>query len=70
MCNFSVDVRIFSFNLILSMDFMMKISDFVTNGLATVKEGEVKEAAIEPVPIVKENDPKTVSIQSITYICL
>lgn len=31
---FTVDMRIFSFNLILAMDFLNKIAEFMTTGLA------------------------------------
>lgn len=41
----AVDLRISSFNLILAMDFMKKLADFMTTGLETehVKKEEKKE---------------------------
>lgn len=60
-----LDVRVFSFNLILSMDFMMKISDFVTSGLAVVN-AESKpqiENKVDDTKVIKplKSDSKAVS---------
>lgn len=46
---FTVDIRVFSFNLILAMDFLNKIGEFATTGLAdetpaVISKEEVKSA--------------------------
>lgn len=60
-----LDVRVFSFNLILSMDFMMKISDFVTSGLAVVNSENKSQNGnkIDDAQFVKQpkSDSKAVS---------
>lgn len=41
-------MRIFSFNLILAMDFLNKIAEFMTTGLADDSAGKPKEE-IKPI---------------------
>lgn len=49
----TVDFRIFSFNLILAMDFLNKIAEFMTTGLQTESGDDSKDERQLAVPTPK-----------------
>lgn len=58
-------MRIFSFNLILAMDFLNKIAEFMTTGLAQTAEHAPKE---EGVPKITTYDRSAEALAvSLTY---
>lgn len=60
---FSVDMRIFSFNLILAMDFLKKIAEFMTVGLAEDTPVDKPKDVVKPIKSIdKSVDSMSVSI--------
>lgn len=63
---FSVDMRIFSFNLILAMDFLNKIAEFMTTGLTDVTPPTPKEE-IKLIKSQTEKSAATVNVSKIDF---
>lgn len=62
---FAVDIRIFSFDLILAMDFLNKIAEFMTTGLS-----EATPALKEDTKVVKSFQDRSVENLAVSYVAL